>query len=675
MSYQFASEEDRAMRVMLFTPCKTKEEVKQWCYVFLNIELPDTCVDPESNSNMLDMVWTCYSHIVHGPESEDANRYLFFSSRFSGKTLCESIIEVMVLLHARIDVTHLAALERQSRDCQKYIAKFYNLPYLKGILLGDNKREKAATFYTPQDGGPNLTEREWKTLSESEQPTYTKVVNTVEVIVASVAAANGKHTALLCLDEIDVMANKEAFEEAKNIPTPTLKPDGTEYEPLTLLTSTRKFAFGLVSREIQEAEETGLIIRNWNVLDICKACPKSRHRPDLPKREMYIAESLLSSLTPEAFGQLSPKEKEPYTRIEAYEGCVSNCKILPACKTYLATRQTSTSKFLKKISYIQNQIKANSLDKALAQLLCRKPSTAGLIYPTLSRARHMLQPWQVYEKVSGQKCVNPKKYTKQQLVEYLRSTGGEWFAGMDWGFTHLFAFVMGIKLGNTLYVTHAYGESGLSPAQKIDACERFKHLDPKCWGDTEDPSMIKAFKLAGWRMAQWKKGGVADGISTVGMKLTPTLGGEPELYFVKDIEEDPMMDLLFLHMAEHHYKLGPDGQPTKTPADDEKDFPDALRYMVVNLFPLRGTVTVTEDVAQPNQTPVDSDGQRVYAETNWMTQRINELTGNYDRQPVRNRPPMTIEEASSYYGEQNKEAEAKKGQKGQKRGIIWDFGE
>jgi hypothetical protein len=669
MPFVFPSDEALEDRIALFTPCKTKAELKDFVHVFLDLELPDTCVDPESNSNMLDMVWTCYSHLMYGPKDEDTSRYLFFSSRFGGKTLCESVIEVLLLLHGRLDITHLAALKRQSQDCQKYIGKFFNLPSLKGILVGDSKTEKAAVFFIPFDGGPNLTEREWKTLTDQEQREYTTVSNTVEVIVASLAATNGKHTALLCLDEIDVMANKEAFQEAKNIPTPTSRSDGSLAMPLTLLTSTRKFAFGLVSTEIADAEKTGLVVKHWNILDVCQACPKSRHRPDLPRREMFISEELLSSVTPENFVTIPAKEQEKYQKIECYEGCVSNCRILPACKTYLATKQTSTSKFLKPISYVQNQVKTNSLDKALAQLLCRKPSTEGLIYPFLSKEKHLLTPAQAYENISGEVCPN-KNLSKEEFVKWVRDKG-EWFAGMDWGFTHLFAFVLGIKLGRKMFIVHAHGEPELSPSQKIDAVEKFKEFEPKVWADTEDPSMIKHFRDAGWRMAKWKKGKVVEGTSTVSMKLKPTLDGAPELFFVRDVGEDSMMDLLFLHLREYHRKLGPDGKPTETPSDENKDFPDALRYMVGSLFDIKGQFAISQE-AEPKETIRSQDGQPVYHEKTWMSQKIAELTGGEIRPPSTSRPPMTVEAiGKSYYEQQNKEET--KDRTGKRRGIIWNF--
>ena len=670
MPFEF-TDEDKATRELLFRQCDSKEELQQWCYLILDIELPDATVDPQSNSNPLDMVWTCYSHLVHGNSDEDVSRYLFYASRFGGKTLCESIIEVMLLLHSRGDITHLAAIERQSRDAQKYIAKFYNLPALKGLLSGDSKKEKIVTFFIPDDGSPYLTEAEWKTLPTDEQDGYTRISNTVEVIVATLAATNGKHSILLCLDEVDVIANTEAYEEAKNIPTPTYRPDGTEAMPLTILTSTRKFAFGLVQKEIDKADETGLIVKHWNVLDICQKCPKSRHLPDLPKEQVCISEDLLSTISLETYEELMPKEKEKYQKIEAYAGCLKNCKILPACKTFLATRQTSTSKFLKPIKYIQNQIKTNNIDKCLTQLLCRKPSTEGLIYPTLSKDKHMITPARAYELICGESAGNDK-LPKRDFVQWVRSRG-EWCAGLDWGFTHLFAFVMGIKIRNVLYVTHVFAASELDASQQLDQMERFKEFEPKIWADTEDPALRKQFKRNGWRMPNWVKGpgSVAGGISSVKLKLMPTLERAPELYFVRDVNEDPMMDMLITHLKEHHYKLDAAGSPTDMPSDDNKDLPDALRYLVQNEFDPKGQYSVSEE-AQKEEKLRDIHGQPVYFKDTWMSQKIGELTNDEFRPNQAKRPIMTIEEiGSSYYSE--RKGDMTKEEKGKFRSIVWDL--
>jgi hypothetical protein len=667
MSYTFSSKEAREMRVLLFKKCETREEVQQWVHVFLDIELPDSIVDPLSTSNPLDMVYTCYNHLMNG-SAEELSRIMFFSSRFAGKTLCQSIIEVMFLLHGRGGTVHLAAIERQSRDCQKYIAKHFNLTHLKGILAGDSKKEKIATYYThPKE--PTLTEAEYKTLPPHEQEEYEKITNSVEVIVATIQSTNGLHSLLLCVDEVDVIQNVDAFEESKNVPTPFYRDDGSLAMPLTILTSTRKFASGLVSKEIANAKNTGLLVKNWNILDITQACPAERHRPDLPKQEMYICEELLTAIPKDKYEELNPKEKERFQKSECFYGCTNNCKILPACKTYLATKQTSSSRFLKPISYVQNQLSINNVDKALAQLLCRRPSSEGLVYPKLSELRHKITPAKAYEIIFGEKHLN-QNLRKKEFVNLIRDMG-EWFAGIDWGYTHLFAIVMGIKIRNILFVTHLISGEQLDPGQKIEFAQPIREFDPKIWADTEDPAMIKMFKKAGFRLPIWKKGPgtVTGGISVVRYKLNPGINKDPELYLVTDIPTDTYMDQLFLYLSEHKFKLDSAGKPTTIPSDENKDIPDAFRYLVQNLFDIKGTLTVVGETQQ--HTPLfNSNGQRVYSQEDWMSEKISELTGNDIRLPQNTRSSMTITPIS-YYGQVIEEDD--KDKTGGKRGIVFDF--
>ncbi|MDE2425725.1 MAG: hypothetical protein KGO96_07445 [Elusimicrobia bacterium] len=69
---------------LLFTPCQTKEHLKNWVKVFLNIDLPDCTVDPSSNSNPLDLMWEIYSKALEGKD-ELFTQILAYASRDSRK--------------------------------------------------------------------------------------------------------------------------------------------------------------------------------------------------------------------------------------------------------------------------------------------------------------------------------------------------------------------------------------------------------------------------------------------------------------------------------------------------------------------------------------------------------------------------------------------------------------
>lgn len=76
---------------------------------------------------------------------------------------------------------------------------------------------------------------------------------------------NSEHVPFFVVDEVDVVPkqNQAAYQEAKSIPAMH-----KGKEPITLLTSTRKFAFGNVQRELDTADRTHLVVRHWNIIDV-----------------------------------------------------------------------------------------------------------------------------------------------------------------------------------------------------------------------------------------------------------------------------------------------------------------------------------------------------------------------------------------------------------------------
>ena len=668
---------DEDERRLLFTPCKTKEDLHSWICYFLDLDLPDSIVDPDSNCTPLEMVWYCYNHIVHAPENDDVSRVLFFAGRFGGKTLAEACIETLLLVHSWGDLTHLASIERQSRDCVTYVGRFFSLPLMRGIISASTKTEKAATRYVPLDPKfPILLPKEWKELSQEDQLQYQEVTNKLEVLVASIQSVNGKHTALLCLDEIEIIPSIEAYKEAKLIPVPTRRPDGSEISNLTVLTSTRKYSFGIMAKEIEGAQESGLVVKHWNTLEVTERCPASRHLPDEPKVPMWICDDTLSAIPQDQYDALSGPEQKKYYSHLAYSGCTTKCRMLAVCRGFLATNQTSTSKFLKPIKYIQNQIRSNSLEKVQSQLLCRKPSSQGLIYPAFSKGRHQIPPAVAYEKITGSPCPNQEMSREEFLTWALESKIGEWFGGTDWGTTHVTAHIMGLKFGNMMFVCKVFAAPDLDPSEKIDALDPFIKYGAVWFPDVEDPAMVKQMKKK-VIVRKWNKGAgsVDSGITIVKMKLNPVLAAAPDLFFVRDPKEDPLMDMLITHMSEHHYKLDMAGQPTKNVSDEDKDLPDALRYMVMNVFNLAGKVCISKDV-EIVKVPRNSDGSMVLTGKNWQSATIARLTGDPDYKSSKVPRKMTVETLDGYdwYASMNKDkGKEKKDRRGKGRTIAFDF--
>ena len=631
MPITFSAQEEH-LRRLLFSPCKTREECHQWVEFFLDLDLPGCIVDEASNCTPLDMVWECYSHQVHGPENEDVSRILYYSCREGGKSLDESVIEVMLLFHARNNIFHLAAIREQSATVQGYIKKFLSRPLLRPFVGGDSRAITGLFFYVPVDGvGFYLSDAEWRTLPPEEQEKYLAVNNNVEVLVATIQSCNSKH-GMLVLDEIDVMLGDEsraAYRQSKFIPSESYAANGERRLPLTVLTSTRKTAFGLVQDEINESARTGLVIRHWNILDVTQACPTTRHQPEKEKVTIYSSDELLATKTTEEYLKLPAIEQSKYEKHEnCHNGCLNRCKLFFACKGRLATKQTCTSPFLKSITHVQNQFRNSTIEMAQAELQCLHPSTTGLVYPRFAPEKHVIKPAEAYKKIMGEYPPN-LNMTKAELVSFVKTRDVPWYGGMDFGYSHNFAYVQGFKDVSKLFVTHALAMPELETDQKLEAMAPYKGDFPAIYPDPEDPGTIRILKNKGYRMIKWTKGrgSVVGGIATVQMKLTPPLGAEPELYFVHDILDDPGMDILLKHLQEHHWKLDAGHKPTDLISDDNKDLPDALRYMVMGVFPYKGRTTVVQGHDGPQSRPTDADGQVQYSVDNWMSQKIAEITG------------------------------------------------
>ena len=113
---------------------------------------------------------------------------------------------------------------------------------------------------------------EW--ITDTGQNIYLKIV------IATVRGMNSEHVPMLFMDEVDVVQDPRALEEAKMIPSMS---NDRKYFPLTVYLSTRKFAGGLMEKTLKETEKAGGEVLRWNILDICERISHEEARVDEPK--------------------------------------------------------------------------------------------------------------------------------------------------------------------------------------------------------------------------------------------------------------------------------------------------------------------------------------------------------------------------------------------------------
>lgn len=618
------------IRKVIFTPCETKEQLKKWVTFFLDMDLPDCVVSDKSNSTPFDFLWECYERCKNN-DLEGFSRVMSYASRGGGKTLGASIFEILAVLHLKRNVIHMAAHRDQSAKALEYVKGFTNKKHIREFVVLDNTKESKLAWYTDNRNGNILSQKEFDALvaSESDKAHFIRSEQYIRVIASTVRATNGQHGGVFICDEVDIVQDRNAYEEAKNIPTS----EGDRL-PVTILTSTRKSSYGHIQREIDEAPKSKLIIRHWNIIDVTKPCPTERHKPNEPRVDMMISDESLESITPDAHKLLDEKTAAKYEPINAFAGCAA-CPILASCKTRLATHQKSTSKILRPVVDTIAAFRSNTLKMAKTQLMCEQPDESGLIYPRFSREIHGKTAAEIVAMVTGDE-VGPD-LDKTQLIKFFIDRGFSFYSGMDFGFTHPFATVSIATNKYSAFVFDVLSMAGLELDEKIAVSEKLKLWNPKIFGDTEAPADIKTFRRRGFRMGDWKKyaGSVRAGIEIVRMKLKPTVG-EPQLFFLLD---DPQVEGLMVDIAKYHFKTDVYHNITDEPDDENDDALDALRYCIMNVFAPDGRLKIVQMGAPPVQEPdFVAPSQENYTASNYLDKLIADHSDGVDDDIVDTKP-------------------------------------
>lgn len=618
---------EELLRKALFVPCNSKEALHRWIKVYLGIDLPDVIVDPTSNSSPMDLIWEIYDAAINNRPGY--SQVLAYAARDSFKTFSSAILEVLCITHLGRSVAHMAAIEPQAKKSQQYLKKHFARPFLRDYVTLKNERMVEVTRYHNSRTGENLTLKQYEEVQDPAlQLEFQEIKNYVTVVICTIQGANSEHVPFMVVDEVDVVENPDAYQEAKMIPAPI---DGKL--PITLYTSTRKYSFGLVQTDlIDKADEKELVIRHWNLIDVTHRCPASRHLPDEPKVKVFVSEETLKTITEGDYGLLADAEKEKYKEDTAYAGCMKNCRLFAACRGRLAEKppcpkcneQGICPSMYKPVIHVQAQFKNVSLDKAKAQLMCWKPSLEGLIYPNFNRETHMLTPAQMAEKITGEP--HRSDFSKADLIQLMQSRGMKAVSGMDHGFSHNFAVVTGFRDGPRFYIVDVISQAELELMQKIDLCKQRIHgWDPVVYPDTAYPSDNKTFKRHGFKMKEWNKGkdSVAGGISIVRTKIMPALGKpeDAELYL---LQGDEGCELLATRLGQYHYTVDAAGRITDIPDEENDDECDACRYALMNEFAPKGKPQVSSADPIPQQS---SPGSTQYTQENWAAKVIFEATG------------------------------------------------
>lgn len=582
------SEETEALRRALFRVCETKEELHFWILGWLGIDLPDCTVSDESNSNPMELVWECYDKMRRN-DLEGFQRVLAYAGRGGIKTLGASILEMLQVLHLERPTTHMAAIIDQGKVSQEYVLDFVARETIRDFKVSQNDRRiNFLQFHNPTTG-QTINREEWRLLTEAERRIFRRIPTYIKLVPCTMTGANSTHTLNMTVDEVDVVPTQHirAYRQAKHIPEPR-----RGLLPFTLLTSTRKSSIGLVQKEIDEAKKTGTVVKHWNLIDVTEACPPSRHKPEGEKVTRYIRDADFSHIDQTQYDQLDEAEQKKYYTKQAYEGCVT-CPLFAACKGALATKQKSNSFMLKPLVGVIQRFKETDAEEAQTELMCRKADSSGLVFPRFDEELHGLTAAQIWTRVTGEPP--PDKCNYLMVMDRLLQREAKFGVGIDWGFTHAFAWTLGVQWGRYMYILDCDERTGLELDDKVLVCQPLKKWNAKMYADPEDPASTTTFRKKGFQMVRWDKfqGSVKFSIQVVRARLKPAIppDAEPLLYFCVD---NPRVAHLMDKMKKYALLTDSAGQPTEEPNDEGMDGPVSVRYLVLNTYAPKGKLINSE---------------------------------------------------------------------------------
>lgn len=389
---------------------------------------------------------------------------------------------------------------------------------------------------------------------------------------------NSEHVPMLFIDEVDVVQDPRALNEAKMIPS-TYK----NYFPLTVYLSTRKFAGGLMEKTLKQTLQAGGEILRWNILDVTERISRKDARADEPKVTRYLSTQLpMENLTPEEWKALPDEKKHKYEKFEAYAGIIEH-PLLPVMRNYLVDRpQDNVGYLYKPISAVRNNFNQLDAEMAEAQLLCNKPSSSGLVYPRFDEKENVLTPQEAWERISGLDT----PCTFNSLRQYLIDLGVTFIGGADWGFSDLTSLVVLALLPNgEIWHVDTFAMGGL----EIDDIAKYgKELQDtwfvdRWYCDQNYPSYLKTLRRkANMKCPKFTKD-VSAGISSLQSKIVNSTNVRK--YFVIDTPNNKQVIDAY---GEYRWKTDAKGEIVEgVPLhgnDGTSDIMDSIRYPFQNLF-------------------------------------------------------------------------------------------
>jgi len=372
---------------LFFKPCKTIQEFDAWLKYFIDIDLPDHTISRYATTNPLEASWKIYDICVNNNNPDNLQDLIYCASRGSGKTLGMAIVEFMVMIHDKRSVCHIGAILQQAKRCFEYQQGFYSATKIKKILHPPKGLIHPVTKKTMTD----VIVRE--TMEKSVFNIQDTMVS-IEVLPLTLKAVNGPHVPMAIVDEIDTVSGEQAraYKEISGI-----LDSRSGKKPIRIGISTRKSRYGLMNKQIEEAEHTGKKVEYWTALEFTERCTDERSGTELV--DAYVIQDNLEAITQEEFDKKERAKQKDYVHYKLYKGCFK-CPLATLCLGDLK-KQHSQSKMLKTIDELAQKVRSEGADWALSQLMNLKPSVEGIVFREFEEKVHVKDWNQMWKTLTG----------------------------------------------------------------------------------------------------------------------------------------------------------------------------------------------------------------------------------------------------------------------------------
>jgi hypothetical protein len=548
-------------RKLFFRKCVSKDEFTRWIKYFLRLDFPDTTVSRFASTNPLDAAWLVYDICVNRNNPTNIADLLYVAGRGSGKTLGMAIAEFMILVHDKRSVAHVGAILAQSKRCYEYQVKFMLSEKIKRIL---------------QDPEVAPDQRILQKMN-MEKSTFCidNEIASIEVIPCTLKATNGVHCPLVVVDEIDTVSGEgvRAFKEI----TGMLDSRGDQVG-LRVGISTRKSRYGLMNKQIENADKEGRSVHKWTAFEFCHRC--SDENSGTTPTIGYVVQDTMEVVDEVAFKAKDRRKQIEYTQhIFPGEKCLK-CPAAAICYGD-AKNQTCKSKMLKPINELIQKVRSEGVDWALSQLVNLKPSLEGVVFKEFEEKLHVKSWNAMWLTLTGAEF--PGECTHDIFVKKCHQLNMSCYSGIDWGWSNPSTVVyFFVDRRDNIYVVRADGMTYVSDPEWINSIKRRYHVQYRCqlyFPDIANPGSIVEMRKAGLPATNDIDKSIESGIQVI-KKFLRTPGSQaPKIFFAQETC-GPIIN----EFGIYHYKTGLDGLITGDIEDKDNHWLDALRYPMMMLF-------------------------------------------------------------------------------------------